>query len=52
MQQAGMQNLLATIGGGKMNKGENSALVSDFFKYLSTMQNPATTTSTTDATTN
>jgi hypothetical protein len=52
MQQAGMQNLLATIGGGKMNKGENSALVSDFFKYLATMQNPATTTSTTDATTN
>jgi hypothetical protein len=52
MQQAGMQNLLATIGGGKMNKGENSALVSELFKYLSTMPNPATTTSTTDATTN
>jgi hypothetical protein len=52
MQQAGMQNLLATIGGGKMNKGENSALISELFKYISTMPNPATTTSTTDATTN
>ena len=52
MQQAGMQNLLATIGGGKMNKGENSALMSELFKYISTMPNPATTKSTTDATTN
>jgi hypothetical protein len=52
MQQAGMQNLLATIGGGKMNKGENSALMSELFKYIATMPNPATTTSTTDATTN
>jgi hypothetical protein len=52
MQQAGMQNLLATIGGGKMNKGENSALVSELLKYINTMPNPATTTSTTDATTN
>jgi hypothetical protein len=50
MQQAGMQNLLATIGGGKMNKGENSALMSELFKYIATMPNPATTTSTTDAT--
>ena len=52
MQQAGAQNLLATIGGGKMNKGENSALMSELFKYIATMPNPATTTSTTDATTN
>jgi hypothetical protein len=52
MQQAGMQNLLATIGGGKMNKGENSALISELFKYISTMPNPATTTSTTDTTKN
>jgi hypothetical protein len=52
MQQAGMQNLLATIGGGKMNKGENSALISELFKYISTMPNPATTTSTTDETKN
>jgi hypothetical protein len=52
MQQAGMQNLLATIGGGKMNKGENSALMSELFKYISTMPNPATTTSTTDTTKN
>ena len=52
MQQAGAQNLLATIGGGKMNKGENSALISELFKYIATMPNPATTTSTTDATTN
>jgi hypothetical protein len=50
MQQAGAQNLLAVIGGGKMNKGENSALISELFKYISTMPNPATTTSTTDAT--
>jgi hypothetical protein len=52
MQQAGAQNLLATIGGGKMNKGENSALMSELFKYIATMPNPATTTSTTAATTN
>lgn len=35
MQQAGMQNLLATIGGGKMNgNGFNNQLTSDFFSYL------------------
>lgn len=35
MQQAGMQNLLATIGGGKMNgNGSNNQLTSDFFAYL------------------
>jgi hypothetical protein len=35
-----------------MNKGENSALISELFKYISTMPNPATTTSTTDTTKN
>lgn len=50
MKQAGMQNLLATIGGGKLQgSGNNPQLASDFFSYLaSQMQNQTPTTTTTD----
>lgn len=46
MKQAGMQNLLATIGGGKLQgSGNNPQLSSDFFSYLaSQMQNQTPTT--------